>query len=129
MQRFVSGSYAESAQFFSKARALVLDRVASTHKEHQSTVLDGCANIDKTNGSGTQSISRAEIRPPAIDDGYLIGKGVAGTGSGRAKLEVTQAKETISEGYAAGNVEFDSEAMRLDRCAAVAICRQGPEAF
>lgn len=53
-------------------------------------------------------------------------QGVADEGCRQATVDILEGapvKKGVGEG------EFHPEAMRLDRCTAVAICRQGPDAF
>lgn len=101
LQRFMAGEHAESAEMFSRARG----REVLQQKQRRNLLLgqgDG-HRVDRLGQSKTQS-----------SGGTMEADNVRGG---------TEAKSVMDDGG------FSSEAMRLDRCAAVAICRQGPEAF
>ncbi|CAM9242923.1 unnamed protein product [Scytosiphon promiscuus] len=114
VQRFVEGDNASALDFFAQARALLLLQLRG------------------------QACSQSEGGVVAAD---ASGSGNGFDGSGRGDVEGLVSTHTIpaaktlnaepdSPHFAGASArEFHPDAMRLDRCMAVAICRQGPEAF
>lgn len=110
-----------AAEFFARARKLVLQRLedqeCSSRKGGSPT-----ADVEAFNSRGRAGGGRCaplttahpvhgEVRD-AMDRSVASASNVGGETDGRATM-----------------AEFHPEAMRLDRCMAVAICRQGPAAF
>ena len=121
VQRFTAGDHSSAAEFFARARKLVLQRLED------------------------QKCSRKGVFP-AADNEAFDSRGRAGDGGRRAPVTTahpvhSEIRDVMDRSVAsASNVggktdggaamaEFHPEAMRLDRCMAVAICRQGPAAF
>lgn len=122
VQRFVAGDNASASTLFAQARELVLLR----WKEQ------GCSDS-----------KRAGVAPPVTGGmgagfDWTAGSGDRGAGLANrfpARGKLAKGKKNkefeVGTGDAAERAtgEFDPDAMRLDRCMAVCICRDGPEAF
>lgn len=113
MQRFVAGDDSSARDFFARARKLVLLRL---QEQRSSNLKEGAS------GHSLDYTAAAKARRAVLtDDLDTPGK-------------ITNAPTNNSVGCSWRNAEittgeFHPDAMRLDRCMAVAICRQGPEAF
>lgn len=119
VQRFEAGEHDAASKFFTRARLLVLQQLhdMDCSSETRTTVED---EFDRENGtrdwrSGRPSLGSRAGRGKAVREGCMA-----------AGIDNAAGKRTAA-GVDAG--EFHPEAMRLDRCTAVAICRRGPEAF
>lgn len=119
VQRFAAGEHDAASKFFTRARVLVLQRKNDTNcsSETGRTVED---RFDRESGphdgrNGRSSLGSSAGRSKDVRDGCMA----VGTGNGAG---------TPSAG-GADTGEFHPDAMRLDRCTAVAICRRGTEAF
>lgn len=113
MQRFAAGDNLSAGDFFARARELVLRRLRG-----EGASADG-------RGGGLESKAGVGGREPAKTEGLLS------RGSKRKpdKAPGTDGKAGARHGAEVGPGEFHPDAMRLDRCMAVSICRRGPEAF
>lgn len=106
VQRFVAGDHSSAHDFFARARKLVLLR---QQEQGSATSREGASDND---GNGHSFDCKG--------------------GASRGRITNTPTKNSV-EGtrhdaeIAAG--EFNPDAMRLDRCMAASICRQGPAAF
>lgn len=117
VQRFAAGDDPSARDFFAQARKLVLLRVqeqASSNSKHRTDV----------NGRRSFDYCTAGARV----------RGAALTGGASSPRKITSApkKEPVEGARHDAEIttgEFHPDAMRLDRCVAVSICRQGPEAF
>lgn len=119
VQRFAAGEHDAASKFFTRARLLVLQRLDDMNcsSDTRTTVEDQFDGESGTRDgrSGRPSLGSGAGRGKAVSEGCVA----VGTDNAAGKR--------IAIGADAG--EFHPEAMRLDRCTAVAICRQGPEAF
>eukprot|EP00752_Nemacystus_decipiens_P004020 g3682.t2 len=117
VQRFVAGDDSSARDFFAQARRLVLLRV---QEQASSNSKDGACDPG-VHGRGFGYTSGAKAR------------GAASTGD----VATPESIENVPKKPVGGTSheaetrtgEFHPDAMRLDRCMAVSICRQGPEAF
>lgn len=100
VQRFVAGDISSARDFFARARELVLLR-------------------SQEQGSSNSKGGACDARV----DGFSLDDTADDKASGAALAEGLGNPGKVTTG------EFDPDAMRLDRCVAVSICRQGPEAF
>lgn len=112
VERFVAGDHVSSVTFFAQARELVLLRL----KEQ------GCSDSKRTVTAAAATVG--------IETGFDWTAGSGDLGAGltdgfRARGDFFKGRN--SKESKAG--EFHPDAMRLDRCMAVAICREGPDAF
>lgn len=102
VQRFAAGQYYGAAEFFTKARKTLVHHLATAYPQQRDAyVYDPVESI---------SLHGDVLDRRAARDAQEMKKIAAGAGQGRAKLDAS--------------VEFDPEAMRLDRCAALAICQR-----
>lgn len=124
VQRFVAGDNVSASRFFAQARELVWQRL----KEQ------ACADSKK----GAAAAAAAPTGD--IGAGFDRTAGSGGWGAGPtdglpARGKISKDRENKESEVGAGGVaeapagEFHPDAMRLDRCMAVSICREGPEAF
>lgn len=102
VQRFAAGQYSDAAEFFTKARRTLVHRLATAYPRQCDAREHGPVEPKSPHGD--------VLDHRAARDAQEMKKIAADAGQGRAKLDAS--------------VEFDHEAMRLDRCAAVAICRR-----
>lgn len=118
VQRFVADRHADAAVFFSRARDLLLRRVKQTRVE-KGGGLKGRA-IEDLLHSGNGGVKQDDVTevPGADCDG-----------SGNTAAAGRRWRENKEAGIEIAQEEVDQAVMRLDRCAAVAICRQRSEAF
>ncbi|CAM9364932.1 unnamed protein product, partial [Ectocarpus fasciculatus] len=120
VQRFVAGDYSSASEFFAQARELVMLRLRDQ---------DCWTSKGETIAAGPSGSRRG------------VGWGGGGWGQGPTGT-ILDGDERVARSRkepcdsSAGDVggadtpgEFHPDAMRLDRCMAVSICRQGPEAF
>lgn len=120
MQRFVAGDFVSARDFFARARKLVLLRL----QEQGSPNLKRRASDTDVNGHSLDYAAGAtyKARGVALTD-FLASPGKITNAPTKISVEGTWHDAEIATG------EFPPDAMRLDRCMAVSICRQGPEAF
>lgn len=118
MQRFVAGDDSSARDFFAQARNLVLLRVQE-QRSSNSRKGSSDADLDKRRSDPTRG---AKARGSAVTDGRAT-PGRITNAPEKNSGEGTSRDAEITTG------EFHPDAMRLDRCMAVSICRQGPEAF
>lgn len=119
VQRFVSGNNASARDFFARARELVLRR----QPEQGSLKLrEGASDGGVKNGHKFGRADHGKARQ-AVSTDDLSTPGNFPNVPTKTPAEGAWRDTDITTG------EFHPDAMRLDRCAAVSICRQGPEAF
>lgn len=134
VQKFVAEEHEAAREFFARARTLVLRSAQKypTHNRGGNGITIGEYNGKKDDGNEDSSVSKLGRRD------RLQGKsGAETTRTVRGDLDtegVGMAADVHCLNGQHGVVgepleEFHPEAMRLDLCAAVSICRQGPEAF
>ncbi len=123
VQRFAAGDNPSACDFFARARELVLLR--RRRGEGGCSAAAGRGADADGRGGGLDAKARVGGREPANTEGLLS------RGSKRKpdKAPGTDAKAGAGRRADVGPGEFHPDAMRLDRCIAVSICRRGPEAF
>ena len=135
VQKFVAEEHESAREFFMKARALVLRRV-NEYSERPEGSRDVAGNDKGSSGLGDGFSSKACGR--RYRDRPNCGSEIArsphsGSASQTRMFARTAAGVSCADGvrevFEPVHDEFSPDAMRLDLCAAVAICRQGPEAF
>lgn len=120
--RFAAGQHASAGNAFARARALVVEQQQQSWNDRthfNAFALGNDAGADGmvlSAGDLLSTIRKTSIRAAAL-------RRVASDKDSRRGQDEAAAVVTAKA------VEFHPEAMRLDRCTAVAICRQGPEAF
>lgn len=119
VQRFAAGEHDAASKFFAEARALVLQRLRGTNCSNETGTSDEY-HVDWESELRGERNGRS---PPGSDAGRgkAAREGCAVAGIDNGSGGCTTVGSDVGE--------FHPEAMRLDRCAAVAICRRGPEAF
>lgn len=122
VQRFVAKEHASAAEFFAQARALVC-----TSQEISTTSTDSdCDGFNQRGGAerrGRRGEKLAVARPTLDNDKAMTREGSIAAAAMASNGVGGNDRADIATG------EFHPQAMRLDRCMAVAICRQGPGAF
>ena len=122
VQRFTAGDHSSAGEFFARARKLVLHRLKD--QECLSRRGRSLADDDEVFDSwgraedGGRCALLAAAHPVRSKVRHATDRSVA-----------LSSKANGSTNGDAATGEFHPEAMRLDRCMAVAICRQGPAAF
>lgn len=122
VQRFTAGDHSSAADFFAQARELVLQRLKG---QKRSSRKGGVPAADPE-AFHSRGRARSEGRSSAVAAAHPLGSKVRPEVERPVGLGSNVGGETDGEGQAG---EFHPEAMRLDQCMAVAICRQGPAAF
>ncbi|CAM9388394.1 unnamed protein product, partial [Ectocarpus sp. 13 AM-2016] len=122
VQRFVAGDYSSASEFFAQARELVMLRP----RDRDCSKSKGKTDAACPSGSrrGVCRVAGGGGRRQAPTD--TIPGGDKKAASSRKDPRDSSAGDL---GGAARPGEFHPDAMRLDRCMAVSICLQGPEAF
>lgn len=115
VQRFVAGDNESARDFFAQARKLVILRL---QEQGSSDSKEGVSDTDVDGHSFGPTVD-AKARGAALTDGR----------KSPAKITNAPKKKGTRHGAETTTGEFHPEAMRLDRCLAVSIYRQGPEAF
>lgn len=122
VQRFAAGDHSSAAEFFARARNLVLQRVKDqecSSRKGAAPAADGKAFDSRGRaGGGGRGAPLTAARPARSEARHVIDRSVALASNVGGKPD---GSATMGE--------FHPEAMRLDRCMAVAICQQGPAAF
>ncbi|CAM9282487.1 unnamed protein product, partial [Ectocarpus sp. 4 AP-2014] len=122
VQRFVAGDYSSSSEFFAQARELVMLRLRD----------QDCLKSKGETVAADPSGSRRGVGRVAGGGGRKQApKDTIPGGDKKAALSRKEPCDSsaVDLGGAATPGEFHPDAMRLDRCMAVSICLQGPEAF
>eukprot|EP00903_Cladosiphon_okamuranus_P006591 g6439.t1 len=115
LQRFVAGDDSSAQDFFAQARKLVLLRVQEQRSWNTKTGASD-AHVDGCRVAPTRD-AKARGAPGGRTPGTIANAPNKNSGEGTSRDAETMAGE------------FHPDAMRLDRCMVVSICRQGPEAF
>lgn len=123
VQRFVAGDYSSASEFFAQARELVVlrlrDRDCSNSKGETVAAAAPSGSrrgIGRAAGGGSRRKAPTDTIPGGDKKAALSRKNPCDTSAGDLESAATPG-------------EFHPDAMRLDRCMAVSICVQGPEAF
>ncbi|CAM9421771.1 unnamed protein product [Laminaria digitata] len=126
VQRFTAGDHSSASKFFTRARKLVLQRLKDHHQEcsckekgASPAAEDEACDSRGRAGDGGRCAPPTAAHPVRSEVGQAIDRSLALASNVGGKPDEDDA--------ATG--EFHPEAMRLDRCMAVAVCRRGPAAF
>lgn len=116
VQQFVSGKYGDAAAFFTRARKLLVQRLEGSRAARREGFAHGRNNQEDYSGDDNGLTVQDSFK------GFVVAHEAHERQVDRAQAKMFDVNVELP-------TEFHSEAMRLDRCASVAICRQGPEAF